>query len=132
MISALSTAFAQDDLTVEEFERRLDIAHRTSALSDLNALLADLPVASLPVPASAPPQPAPQPSLRLANPAEVRDTENMVAIMGGVERRGAWTPARHSHVFILMGGVELDFRDARLLPGVTEVTVVGAMGGVEI
>jgi hypothetical protein len=130
VISALSTAFAQDDLTVEEFERRVDIAHRTSALSDLNALLADLP-APLPVPASGA-QPAPAPAPALASPSEVRDSENMVAIMGGVERHGAWVPARQSHIFVLMGGAELDFREARLAPGVTEVTIVCAMGGVEI
>jgi hypothetical protein len=52
--------------------------------------------------------------------------------MGGAERRGSWTPPRQLNVIAVMGGVELDFREARFAPGVTEVTCFAMMGGIEI
>src|SRR5688572_25562545 len=93
-IQALSTAFAQDELSMEEFERRLDIAHRTTVPAELDALLSDLRTSASPVPSSrttesvVPRAPAPAPS-------EIRSHQTLVAIMGGVERKGPWTPARH-------------------------------------
>lgn len=131
VITSLTTAFAQDDISVEEFERRLDVAHRASDLAELDALLADLRSAQLPVPAAAPAL-APAPAQPPPVPFERREHETMVAIMGGVERRGPWTPARRNQVFVLMGGVELDLREARLPPGSTQITIVCAMGGVSI
>jgi hypothetical protein len=56
----------------------------------------------------------------------------MLAIMGGASRKGQWTPARRTTIIAMMGGVDLDFRSAALAPGVTEITVVAVMGGVEI
>ena len=56
----------------------------------------------------------------------------MVGIMGGGGRAGAWIPARRNWVVGVMGGHALDFREAHLGPGVTEVNVLAIMGGVEI
>ena len=56
----------------------------------------------------------------------------MVGIMGGGGRTGAWIPARRNWVVGVMGGHALDFREAHLGPGVTEVNVLAIMGGVEI
>lgn len=56
----------------------------------------------------------------------------MVAALGGVERKGRWIPARQNYAVAVMGGVNLDFREALLPPGVTEVWVFTAMGGAEI
>jgi len=126
VIRDLSTAFAEDNLSIEEFERRLDVAHRATELTELNALVSDLRIT--------PAQPSPVPALRprTAAPAEIAEEQNLVAIMGGVSRRGQWTPARHTHFYALMGGAQLDFRDARLGPGVTELTIIACMGGVEL
>ena len=126
VVRDLSTAFAEDHLSLEEFERRLDVAHRATALTELNALVSDLRIAP------AQPSSVPAPRIRPAPPAEIPAEQNLVAIMGGVSRRGQWTPARHTHFYALMGGAELDFREARLGPGVTELTIIAWMGGVEI
>ena len=56
----------------------------------------------------------------------------VVAIMGGAVRKGSWDPPESLRVLALMGGVELDFRDARLLEGTSEVTILAVMGGVKI
>jgi hypothetical protein len=125
-IAALCDHFANDRLTVEEFEQRLDVANRALTVPELNTLLADLPAQSA-VPSTVPaPAPAPAPA------AHTREQQTLVAIMGGVERRGRWQPARQTYVITAMGGAVLDFREVQLPPGETEVSVFCVMGGIEI
>lgn len=132
-IDALCEHFANDSMTVEEFERRVEMAHRASSVDDLKTLLRDLPGGNLPAPAGASgSMPAPQRRYRVTSAAHVKEREIVVAIMGGATRKGAWSPARRNFAFSVMGGTELDFREATLGPGVTEVQVFALMGGVEI
>jgi hypothetical protein len=125
-ISDLCEHFAADHLGDSELERRLDQAHRAATLEDLRTLVSDLPVLH----ESA--APARAPGVTVARPENVSESQTIVAIMGGAVRRGQWTPPRSLNVFAVMGGAELDFREAALAPGVTEVNVFALMGGVEI
>jgi hypothetical protein len=125
--------FANDVLEVEDFERRLDLAHAATSSDDLRALLADLPgTANLPATRDDNQAPASRPGYSIASPAQVKDSEVVVAIMGGSSRRGHWRPARKNYAIAIMGGTELDFREAALAPGITEVQVWTMWGGVEI
>ena len=67
-----------------------------------------------------------------ATGTHVSERQVIVGSMGGAEKKGVWTPARQTYVVALMGGVEMDFREARLPPGVTEVFVFAVMGGADI
>jgi hypothetical protein len=49
-----------------------------------------------------------------------------------VDKRGQWQPAQKTYCYCLMGGASLDFREALLPPGETEVTLIAVMGGAEI
>jgi hypothetical protein len=60
------------------------------------------------------------------------ESETLVAVLSGAVRKGEWEPRERVRVFALMGGAELDFREAVLLEGVTEVLVFALMGGVNI
>ena len=137
-IDALCEHFAADTIDLNEFESRVDAAHRAETLADLRRLLADLPApgsAVVPAESQAPtpvPKSAPTTGREVARPELVKDNQVVVGIFGGPSRKGAWIPARHVWSVALMGGVELDFREARLGPGVTEVTVFAMWGGVEI
>lgn len=127
-IQALCLHFAEDRLDVAEFESRLDRAHRASGAGELDALLSDLPAEA----AQAPSRPSPMAQRTRALGEAVRKSQTLLAFMGGVERRGAWTPARKNLVVAIMGGAELDFREAELPAGETEVYVICMMGGAEI
>ena len=54
-----------------------------------------------------------------------------MAVMGGAERKGRWRPARRTNVVTVMGGAELDLREAELADEVV-ITAVTVMGGIGI
>ena len=51
-VDALCEAFADDRISVDEFERRVELAHRAETLDELRMLLRGLPA---PLPARRPP-----------------------------------------------------------------------------
>ena len=126
VVKVLIDQYAADNLTVEEFETRLDSAYVASTMEQLEGLLAGLPV--LASQADAPGIPS-----VLRAPAEsVREHGFQIAILGGYEKKGEWTPPRKLQSLAIMGGAGLDFREARMPPGVTEVNILAIMGGTEI
>lgn len=127
-IARLSDAFAHDHLDLEEFERRLGIAHRTDSIAELTVLTQDL-VAAPEVAPSAEPAPG---TTRALVPGRQKEQQTLAAIIGGTSRKGHWTPPRRLRVIAVMGGAELDFREAAFAPGVTEVHITAVMGGVQI
>jgi len=127
IIAELSDHFAHDHLDTAEFESRLDRAYRARTLAELDQLKTDLP--ALP---HTPATPAPGPRVEVVRDEEVQDQQTVFALMGGTERSGIWTPARVINALAIMGGVGLDFREARFAPGVTEVNAAAIMGGIEI
>lgn len=126
-IAALCEHFSKDHLTIDEFERRLDLAHVVQTVPDLDNLLRDLPVLATPPAAVAVPAAV---STKVATHA--REHQHFIAVMGGVDKRGAWQPAAKTWCYSLMGGCSLDFREALLPPGETELTIIAVMGGAEI
>lgn len=132
-VDRLRVHYVRDDIDVEEYERLLDVAWATDSRTDLEEVfsrLPTLPESERPPPAEtdadAPHAPA------LASPDEQKERGWQVALMSGTDRAGAWVPPRKLHTLALMGGAGLDFREARLGPGVTEVTILVVMGGVEV
>ncbi|MSR07878.1 MAG: DUF1707 and DUF2154 domain-containing protein, partial [Gemmatimonadetes bacterium] len=133
-VDALCDAFARDEMELAEFERRVEVAHRAESAAELDGLLSDLRVASTPARTrrSGPTDAAVSGRRPTALPGQARERDSVVGVMGGSTRRGRWTPARRITVIGVMGGVELDFRDALLAPGVTEVHAFAFWGGLQI
>ena len=125
-IDVLCESFARDELDVEDFERRVELVAEADSLSRLRAILADLPTGKLP-PESR--QLAPRPTVA---PDTIAEHSLVVGVMGGAARAGSWVPARQNWALGVMGGCQLDFREAQLGPGVTEVRALAIMGGVEL
>lgn len=119
VIHLLCQQVAADAMTLEEFERRVELAHRATTLAALDDVVRDL--AATERAATTP-----------AGPTNRRANDLMVAILGGVSRKGHWQPARRSRIIAFMGGVDLDFRDVALPNGTTEIFIVAIMGGAEI
>ncbi|HUF75987.1 MAG TPA: DUF1707 domain-containing protein [Longimicrobiales bacterium] len=132
-IDALCEHFANDVMSVEEFERRVDGAHNAASAEELRALLQDLPgTSNLPAAPGRPTAPAHTRDYSVTTSDRVKERSFAVAVMGGTRRAGRWSPARNNHVIAIMGGAEIDFREAVMGPGVTEVQIFTLWGGVEV
>lgn len=122
VIEALCDSYAADLLAEDDFEHRLDLAHRATDLEALEELVSDIEIAEA--------EPA-QESAALV-PIERARRKSLVAIMGGTTRKGEWTPPERLNVYAVMGGAEIDLREARLPPGTTEIKIFTLMGGTEV
>lgn len=60
------------------------------------------------------------------------DRVNAFAILGGVDRRISSKQFRGGEVTAIMGGIDLDLREAQLSEGMHELRVSTIMGGIEI
>jgi hypothetical protein len=135
-IDALCQHFATETLDNDEFERRVDLAHRVDTVQELRDLVTDLPALADTggVPSAEEPTSAPTPRVRghAVRPDLVRENQVLVGVLSGAVRKGNWIPPRHLWSVAVMGGVELDFREARMGPGVCELSGFAFMGGVKI
>jgi hypothetical protein len=125
-LERLSESFARDELSLDDFERRIDRAYASCAAAELDALVADLPAAPSNALAAVPPASL-APGAR--GPGRPRLA---LAVFGNVERRvnGDITPG--ATVSAVFGNVELDLRELALPPGVTELHVRAVFGNVEL
>lgn len=132
VIARLSDLFARDLIDMDEFERRVTSAHTSESLDELKGLVSDLePASGLENAPAVVALTNPSPG-GVATAASAPDRRTLVAIFGGVDRRGTWTVPRHTKVVAVMGGARIDLRDARFPPGPVDIEVFAMMGGVEI
>ncbi len=129
VIAILTEQFAKDVFEVDELDRRLDLVHRARSMAELEDLVADLGPLDVAAPTST--ALAPRPVQEVA-PHGWPAKKNFVAIFGGVVRKGRWTVPTRMRVVAVMGGIDLDFREADFAPGVTELHITCIMGGADI
>ena len=55
-----------------------------------------------------------------------------MAILGGFSRKGDWVVPKDFTAFMLMGGGEIDMRDARFAEREVSIHIVAIMGGCEV
>ena len=115
-VGRLRVAGGEGRLTLEELGERVELADAARTRGDLDALTADLPDTGRRFTPATEPQ---------------KDRNWVVAVMGGAERKGRWRPARRTNVVTVMGGAELDLREAELADEVV-ITAVTVMGGIGI
>jgi hypothetical protein len=133
VIDALCEAYARDQLTVEELEDRLDRANRARSQVELDALLDRLDLSGWRVgPESGNLPAAAEGGRDTAAGVRAPERQLVVGFWSGTARRGRWVPARRLTAAAFQGAVELDFREAVLVPGLYEVRATAVMGGVQV
>jgi predicted membrane protein len=121
IIQRLMQAYTHDHLEEDDFEKRLVVANKTQKRSELAALVADLPE-----------QKEEQKAPTVARPGTVAKTDTIFSFFSGITRKGKWKPAQNIKSINIFGGTDLDFTNAVLAPGITEIKVFCFMGGVDI
>src|SRR4051812_29733843 len=120
----LRQAAGEGRLDLDELDERLEATYAARTYADLVPITMDLPTQ-----ANQPAQvPQPQPSPVVAGPAQ----ENHVAIMSGLERKGVWVVPQRMTVFLMMGGADLDLREAQFAAQEVVIVVNAFMGGAQI
>jgi hypothetical protein len=132
VIALLSEQFARDSFDIDELDRRLTLAQQADSIVALDALVSDLPALPVDVTPAASTSTALVPKVDDAMLAAWPQKSRRFAIFGGFDRRGSWTCPRKLRVIATFGGADLDFREAELAPGVTELHITAVFGGVHI
>jgi hypothetical protein len=125
----LREAAGDGRLTMDELDERLDAVYAAKTYAELVPITQDLPdhagAASVPAPSR-------------AASGDVRQyggeatSHTAVAILGGFSRKGDWVVPKTFNAFMLLGGGELDLRDARFAEREVSIHVVAILGGCEI
>ena len=137
MAEVLRAAMSDGRLDYAELSDRLDQVYSARTYRDLEPVVADLPGVgplTLPVPRPHPasPRPSAPPSAALERVGGQASSGSAIAVMGGATRKGAWVVPPSFTAVAIMGGVELDLRDARFeVPSVT-INAVAFWGGIEV
>lgn len=123
--AVVNNALAEGRLTPEEHSVRLDAIFEAKTQAELVPLLDDLPA----------PRGIKQ-ELARPRPADVetapRRRRRLVAILSGFSRKGAWHPEPVMSIVTVLGGAELDFRDAVLPSKEVVLRITAVLGGLGI
>jgi Domain of unknown function (DUF1707) len=124
-IELLSTHFANDSLTIDELDQRLERAYAATSVAQLDALTADLPDAR---------EAGGQPRIAALPMAVDRADQSgrIVAILSETQRSGLWAVPPQLDIAAVMSTLTLDLRSAQLSPGVTDLHVKAVMASVQI
>jgi hypothetical protein len=116
VVARLRDAAGEGRLTVEELAERIDAAYEARTRAELEPLTADLPAPARGFTPAAAPAAGPVAPARTAPPL-------VFGIMGGGDRKGRWRVPERMTVINVMGGADLDLRDAVLETPEVEITV---------
>ncbi len=117
-LKVLNEHAAVGRLTLDELEERASRALAAKTRGDLAALTSDLP------------QDSDAPAVRAPAGARARKPVRwMVAIMGGSHRRGRFRAVGSINALAIMGGDEIDLREAEIEGGELTLNLFSLMGG---
>lgn len=128
-IEELSSRFALDELSLDELDRRLDLAYKARTIPELQQLTADL------VPREAGPVTAPVPGdapVWAAAAGTAPDHDSFVAIMSDSKRQGLWAVPQRLDVLAVMSDATIDLSRAVLPAGIIDIKVRATMSSMKI
>jgi Domain of unknown function (DUF1707) len=123
----LRTAAGDGRLTMDELDERLTLAYAAKTYADLESVTSDLPG-----PGATGSVPAASGSFPASRIGGSPGAPFAIAIMGGARRRGRWVVPPRYTCFALMGGIDLDLREAQFSQRDVTIQAFSLMGGVNI
>ncbi|MET9405551.1 DUF1707 domain-containing protein [Streptomyces sp. NPDC002935] len=129
----LRDALAEGRLDMEEFEERLEATYSARTYGELTPITRDLPGgAAVTAPVSMVKQPVDDGSWGARVVGGEGSSTWGVAILSGFERKGRWTVPKRFNCFALMGGGEIDLREANFADREVVINCVAVMGGMNV
>lgn len=113
-VTRLNRACGEGLLTLQEFGARVEAAAVARTRAELDRLVADLPADGA------------------RDPGADRRTHWHVVPVGAIHRHGRWRMDRHLVSLSVLGGANLDLRQAQLATAEVKLTKVAMLGGVTL
>jgi hypothetical protein len=114
-VTRLREAAADGRLSVEELAERIDAAYAATTLAELEPLTGDLPATT-----------------RSMDVERGGGTSFLLGVLGGGDRSGRWRVAERLTVLNVLGGADLDLREATLAGPEVTIKVISILGGSDI
>ena len=133
-ITELSTHFANDDLSLDDLERRIERVYKAVSIADLDLITADLRSAAPLVDPRASAQGDMTPLRESGNAVGLPTTRaRLVAFMSSTRRVGRWAVPRDLRFVAVMSDSKIDLTNASLpVGGVVNIEVTAVMASVRI
>src|SRR5439155_15172586 len=123
-INELSTHFANDDLSLEDLERRIERVYKAASVTELEEITEDLRKATRP-PADASVGVGRSRSTA-ASPYQLEEGR-LLALMSSTRRVGRWAVPQRLDVVAIMSDTKLDFTHAAMPSGIINVHLRAVM-----
>ena len=129
----LREALAEGRLDPDEHSERLDSVYRAKTLGELTPITHDLPAPNESSSTAPTDFRSPRPAYGAGRVVDRSPTSSMAfAVMGGADRSGEWVLPGTYFAGAVMGGIELDLREARFTQRETTIWIGAVMGGVGV
>jgi hypothetical protein len=129
-ISELSTFFANDDLSIEDLERRIERVYKAANMAELETITADLQTAAKPLDDYARAQ------MARATPNAPSSLElvsaRVLSLLSSTRRVGRWAVPRHLDVVAIMSDTRIDLTEASLPPGIVDIELRAVMASFKL
>ena len=126
VLQVLSYHFAQDNLSLDELEARMERAYKSATVADLQELVADLPQTDTASGGAVAKVAAPPP---VALPAE---RERILSLMSETKRVGPWGMPQRLEVLAVMSDTTIDLTQATLPDGIIDIHLRSMWAAVKI
>ena len=127
MIEELSVQFANDNLSIEELEARMERAYKATSIADLQILTADLPRVGTSEATTPARVPSPADRAMLAP-----ERERVLSLMSETRRRGVWAVPQRLDLWAVMSDTTIDLTQAVLPPGIVDIHLRAVCASVKI
>ena len=129
-INELSTHFANDDLSLDELERRIEQVYKAASVAELETITADLKSAAV-----VPPEFVRAKVVKGKDNAPVKyemPSGRLVALMSSTRRVGRWTVPHELSVMAIMSDTKLDLTQAAMTSPATDIELRAVMASLRI
>jgi hypothetical protein len=127
--SVLNNALAEGRLTPEEHSQRLDAIFAAKTQADIAPLLSDIPGLGASLAPTAGPLVGTGDRGLAAHGGE---HARMISVLSGITRKGMWRVPQQINAVNIVGGTDLDLREAILPPGEIRIRAICVLGGIDI
>ncbi|KRF13878.1 hypothetical protein ASG90_13735 [Nocardioides sp. Soil797] len=123
----LREAAGEGRLDLDELDERLEATYAAKTYADLVPITVDLPTKGIELASSSVPE---RPAANL--PVSAPRHNASFAFMGGQDRKGVWQVAESHTAFAMMGGIDIDLRQAIFTAAETTIVANTVMGGIDV